>query len=68
MKDFRFKALTDAQSKKSVAVEVPGRVIADYYGQNVFGRRQMVRYISADTFKALINMRFFSLISLNYCG
>jgi glutamine synthetase len=56
MKDLRYKALVDAQAKKPVAVEAPGRVLADYYGQYVFGRRQMARYLSADTFKAFCNV------------
>ena len=56
MKELRFKALLDAQAKKPVAVEAPGHVLADYYGQNVFGRRQMARYLSADTFKAFCNV------------
>lgn len=41
MKELRFKALVDAQAKKPVTVDAPGRVLADYYyGQNVFSRRQ----------------------------
>ena len=51
MKDLRFKALIDAQAKKPVAVTAPGHVLADYYGQNVFGRSQM-----ADTFKAFCDV------------
>ncbi len=56
MKDLRFKALIDAQAKKPVAVTAPGHVLADYYGQNVFGRSQMARYLSADTFKAFCDV------------
>lgn len=44
MKELRFKALVDAQAKKPVTVDAPGRVLADYYGQNVFSRQPLPKY------------------------
>lgn len=56
MSNLRFKVLQDAFNKKAVVVNAPGRMVSDYYGQNIFGRRQMARYLSADTYRAFCHV------------
>ena len=56
MSNLRFQVLQEAFGKKPVAVVPPGHCMTEYYGRNVFSRRQMARYLSADTFKAFCNV------------
>ena len=52
MSNLRFKVLQEAFAKKAVTVQPPAGMVSDYYGNHVFGRKQMARYLSAETFKA----------------
>ena len=56
MGNLRFQVLQAAFTKKPVAVEAPGRAVSEYYGCNVFGRKQMARYLSAETYRAFCNV------------
>ena len=45
----------DAFKKKAAAVETPGGKISDYFGELVFNRDKMHKYLDAKTFNALVN-------------
>ena len=50
----RFKMLETALSQKAVKVVAPSNNPSDYYGQKVFGRRQMRKYLNKQTYEALV--------------
>ena len=56
MSNLRFKVLQEAFAKKAVAVQPPAGMVSDYYGNHVFGRKQMARYLSAETYRAFCNV------------
>ena len=49
MANSRFRAVEEAFAKEAVVAEPPAPATSDYYGCNVFGRKNMRRYLSADT-------------------
>ena len=53
MSNLRFKVLQEAFAKKAVAVQPPAGMVSDYYGSHIFGRKQMARYLSAETYRWL---------------
>ena len=50
----RFKMLETALSHKAVEVKAPSNNPSDYFGERVFGRKQMRKYLSKQTYEALI--------------
>ncbi|MDR1865760.1 MAG: glutamine synthetase III [Bacteroidales bacterium] len=55
MSNLRFKAVEKAFSRKAVRVEAPGAKTSDYFGSLVFDRRQMRKYLSKETLKAVLD-------------
>ncbi len=49
MSNSRFRAVEDAFMRETVTVEPPARATSEYYGCNVFNRKNMRKYLSADT-------------------
>ena len=48
MANSRFRAVGEAFAKEAVCAEPPAPVTSDYYGCNVFDRRNMRKYLSSD--------------------
>ena len=55
MSKLRFDVVQDAFKKKAAAVETPEGKISDYFGELVFNRDKMRKYLDAKTFNALVN-------------
>jgi len=55
MSKLRFDVVQDAFKKKAAAVETPDGKISDYFGELVFNRDKMRKYLDAKTFNALVN-------------
>jgi len=53
MSHLRFQAVAAASNKKPVEVEKPKGKASDYYGEKVFNRKAMTKYLSKETFKAI---------------
>ncbi len=49
----RFNAVEKASNRKAVEAAVPNRKISEYFGENVFNRKTMQKYLSKETYKAL---------------
>lgn len=49
MTNSRFRAVEEAFMREAVVVEPPAKCTSDYYGCNVFNRKNMRKYLSADT-------------------
>ena len=55
MSKLRFNVVQDAFKKKAVAVEAPSERPSDYFGELVFNRDQMRKYLDIRTYDALID-------------
>ena len=55
MSKLRFDVVQDAFKKKAVPAETPNMETSKYFGELVFNRDKMRKYLSADTFNALID-------------
>ena len=55
MSKLRFDVVQDAFKKKAAAVETPAGKISEYFGELVFNRDKMHKYLDAKTFNALVN-------------
>ena len=55
MTKLRFRAVAMASERKPVEVVKPGKKTSEYYGEKVFNRKAMTKYLSKETFKALNN-------------
>ncbi|MDU1889274.1 MAG: glutamine synthetase III [Dysgonomonas sp.] len=53
MTKLRFKAVAIASERKPVEVKKPKSKTSEYYGEKVFNRKAMTKYLSKETFKAL---------------
>ena len=49
----RFNAVEKASNRKAVEAVTPEHKVSEYYGENVFNRKAMQKYISKETYKAL---------------
>lgn len=49
----RFNAVEKASNRKAVEAIIPDIKVSEYYGENVFNRRAMKKYLSKETYKAL---------------
>lgn len=53
MSIFRFNAVEKASNRKAVEASTPDQKVSEYFGENVFNRKTMQKYLSKETFKAL---------------
>ncbi|MCR4571940.1 MAG: glutamine synthetase III, partial [Bacteroidales bacterium] len=51
----RFNLVKESFVKKEVPVEVPSGKTSDYFGELVFDRKKMAKYLDADSLKALLS-------------
>jgi len=56
MSSLRFQVVGEAFKKKAIPVEAPANHTSEYYGCLVFGRQQMAKYLSQETYKAFCNV------------
>ena len=49
----RFNAVEKASNRKAVEAITPNQKVSEYYGENVFNRKAMQKYLSKETYKAL---------------
>lgn len=49
----RFNAVEKASNRKAVEAVTPDRKVSEYFGENVFNRKAMQKYLSKETYKAL---------------
>ncbi len=49
----RFNAVEKASNRKAVEAMTPEHKVSEYYGENVFNRKAMQKYLSKETYKAL---------------
>ena len=49
----RFNAVEKASTRKAVEAVTPKQKVSEYYGENVFNRKAMQKYLSKETYKAL---------------
>lgn len=53
MSKLRFQAVAAATNRKPVEVEVPKGKTSEYFGEKVFNRKAMSKYLSKETFKIM---------------
>ncbi|MDH6305694.1 glutamine synthetase [Parabacteroides sp. PF5-5] len=53
MSTFRFNAVEKASNRKAVEAIIPSQKVSEYFGENVFNRKAMKKYLSKETFKVL---------------
>ena len=56
MSHLRFQVLSEAFKKKAVSFDPPHHHTSEYYGMLVFGRKQMAKYLSQETYKAFCDV------------
>jgi len=49
----RFNAVEKASNRKAVEAATPHQKVSEYFGENVFNRKAMQKYLSKETYKAL---------------
>lgn len=52
MGNLRFDIIRGLSKKHAIAVESPESLTSEFYGRNIFGRKQMSKYLSKETYKA----------------
>ena len=55
MSELRFDVIQDAFKKKAAVVETPDKKTSEYFGELVFNRDKMRKYLDDKTFKAIVN-------------
>ena len=55
MNNPRFDVVQDAFKKRAATVEIPEMKTSDYFGELVFNREKMRKYLDAKTYKDLVN-------------
>ncbi|MDL2265749.1 glutamine synthetase III [Parabacteroides sp. OttesenSCG-928-G07] len=53
MSTSRFYAVEKASNRKAVFAEIPDRKVSEYFGENVFNRKAMQKYLSKETYRTL---------------
>ena len=53
MSNSRFNAVEKASNRKAVESITPTQKVSEYFGENVFNRKAMQKYLSKETYKAL---------------
>ena len=56
MSTLRFKAVAKAANRKPLNVEKPTGKTSDYYGEKVFNRKAMTKYLSKETYKIMMSV------------
>ena len=54
MSELRFKAIREATRREPLEVSAPSQLPSEYFGKNVFNRKQMSKYLSKDTLKTVL--------------
>ena len=54
MSSLRFKSVREAGSRKAVKVSIPQERVNNYYGEKVFNREKMFKYLPREIFEALV--------------
>lgn len=54
MSKLRFKAIREASRREPLTVVVPSQLPSEYFGKNVFSRKQMSKYLSPETLKTVL--------------
>lgn len=49
----RFNAVEKASNRKAVEATTPNHKVSEYYGENVFNRKTMQKYLTKETYQAL---------------
>jgi len=55
MASLRFKAVEEASKRKAVEVSTPKEKTSDYFGEYVFHRNNMRKYLSKESYKLVLN-------------
>jgi len=55
MSTSRFNAVERASNRKAVHASVPEQKVSEFFGENVFNRKAMKKYLSKETYKKLTN-------------
>lgn len=55
MSNLRFSAVKEASKRKVVEVQVPSEKTSEYFGEYVFDRNNMRKYLSKETLKLVLN-------------
>ncbi|MCD7974182.1 MAG: glutamine synthetase III [Candidatus Azobacteroides sp.] len=55
MSNLRFKAVEEASKRKPVEVEAPAKKTSSYFGEFVFDRNNMRKYLSKETLRLVLN-------------
>ncbi|MDR0431111.1 MAG: glutamine synthetase III [Tannerellaceae bacterium] len=53
MSTFRFNAVEKASNRKAIEAVIPKQKVSEYFGENVFNRKAMKKYLSKETFEIL---------------
>ena len=51
----RFKALEEVLNRVPINVELPKATVSEFYGENVFNKETMKKWLSADAFKSVLS-------------
>ena len=51
----RFKALEEVLNRKPVHVELPKATVSEFYGENVFNKETMKKWLSAESYKSVLS-------------
>ncbi len=54
MSELRFKAIREASRREPLEVSAPSQLPSEYFGKNVFNRKQMSKYLSKDTLRTVL--------------
>ena len=55
MSKMRFDVVQEAFKKKAATVEAPSGKVSDYFGELVFNREKMFRYLDADSYEKVVD-------------
>ncbi len=55
MANLRFKAVEEASKRKAIEIPAPTEKTSDNFGNHVFNRNNMRKYLSKDTYKLVLN-------------
>ena len=55
MATLRFQALGELFKRQPVSVSLPSPRVTDYYGELVFGKEAMQKYLSKDAYEAVLD-------------
>ena len=54
MSKLRFNAVKIASNRKPLEVKIPAKLTSEYYGERVFNHKAMTKYLSKETYNALM--------------